>query len=159
MDSRWEVHGQICLRNATRRRNKIPRTQTDLENMGSSKGQDLPVACVPPETLDGRLKEKARTGRKGLLLPMRPHHSHMPVHQGALASHRPNTQAANTTTLAHSLALVATPTHTLERRTSGWLGQPLRPCLLAGLERMQRPLLQTSTIFHERAAPDYQGRS
>jgi hypothetical protein len=142
MDSRWEVYSQICLRNATRWRNKIPRTQTDLENMGSSKGQDLPVACVPLETLDVRPKEKARTGRKGLLLPMRPrtrvnrpHHSHMSVH------------------------LVAMPTHTLERRTSGWLGQPLSPCLLAGLERTQRLLLQTCTIFHERAAPDYQGRS
>jgi len=89
----------------------------------------------------------------------RPHDSHMPIHQGALASHRPNTQAVNTTTSAHSLALVATPMHTLERRTSGRLGQPLRPCLLAGLERAQRPLLQTSTIFHEWAAPNYQSWS
>lgn len=99
MNNRREVHGQICLRNVCRS-NQIPRTQTDLKNVGSSKGQDLLVARVLPKTLDDRPKEKAWTGCKGLLLTMWPrtrvnwsHHIHMPVRQRALASHRPSTRA------------------------------------------------------------------
>jgi hypothetical protein len=70
---RWTPNGIYSAKSAynmLHSRNQIQRTCLDLENLGATKGKNLPMAGLQAQALDGRLTHKAWIGIKRILLPL-----------------------------------------------------------------------------------------
>ena len=53
MDSGWSLLSQVGLQHAARQVYALPRSQSGLEDLGSTAGKDLPMAGATAMTLDG----------------------------------------------------------------------------------------------------------